>query len=68
MDSIEYGYRYPQWLGDALLRQTLSWDTGLSVPITVFLRSYTLHDSIWEGLWVEPAYGDAIAIIRWDSY
>jgi hypothetical protein len=68
MDSLDYSCRYPEWLGDALLRKTLPWDGGLPVPMPFFLQNYSLHDSIWEGLWVEPAYGEATAIVRWDSY
>jgi hypothetical protein len=33
-----------------------------------FLQEYTLHDSVWEGLWVAPANGEATAVMRWDSF
>jgi hypothetical protein len=68
MESTDFTYHYPDWLGDALVRGSLPWNQGLSVTMPNFLQEYTLHDSIWEGLWAEPAFGEATAIVRWDSF
>jgi hypothetical protein len=68
MDELDFDFYYPAWLGNALLRHTLSWNEGLSVLMHVFLMRYTLHDSVWEALWGEPGSGEATAVIRWDSY
>jgi hypothetical protein len=68
MSNIDFVHYYPAWLGDALVRGSLPWDQGLSVLMPRFLHEYTLHDSVWEGLWVEPAFGEATAVIRWDSF
>jgi hypothetical protein len=60
---------YPSWLSEDLLWDAYPWDSGTSLTLATFLAGYTLHDSTWVGLHVDPDLdGAATAIIRWDTF
>ncbi|HZU11235.1 MAG TPA: hypothetical protein VFB58_00200 [Chloroflexota bacterium] len=53
------------WLRRALLEDLLPWDQAQVVDLPHFWREYTVHDSIWNGLWLVPGR-DLVALISWD--
>jgi hypothetical protein len=55
---------YPDWLGRDLLAGTLPWELGLPSSLDTFLDRFTLHDSLWVGLFTEPER-NATLILRW---
>jgi hypothetical protein len=62
------GY-YPDWLSAQLLWDDFPWESGLRTTVPDFLAAYTLHDSGWVGLFLDPdQQGSAIAVIRWDTF
>ena len=63
-----YQHRYPASLGTLLLEGPLPWDDAVTIGMPQFTERYTLHDSFWEGFWLEAAYGEATAVIRWDTF
>jgi hypothetical protein len=58
---------YPNWLGTDLIEGNLFWDRSLKTTMPEFFAQYTLHDSYWIGLFLEPQR-NGIAIIRWDTF
>ncbi len=63
-----FSLRYPPSLGAAFFEDTLPWAESLTLTMPDFLASYTLHDSLFEALWLQPTYAEATAVLRWDSY
>lgn len=61
------GGRYPDRLGGDLLGGGLPWEEAVEVTVPRFLSRYTLHDSYWIGLYLQPK-AEAVALIRWDAY
>jgi hypothetical protein len=60
---------YPPWLGSDLLWDEFPWEAGITAPLSAFLSAYTLHDSAWVGLYIDPdAAATAIAVVRWDTF
>ena len=58
---------YPYGLGGQVIGGGLDWTRATAVTMQRFLAAYTLHDSNWIGLFLQPAY-ESIAIIRWDTF
>jgi hypothetical protein len=58
---------YPNWLGSDLLTGDLFWNRSLKSTMPKFLAQYTLHDSYWIGMFLEPQR-NGVAIIRLDTY
>jgi len=59
---------YPEWLATALLEDKLPWSDAIESTMPAFLDSYTLHDSVWIGLALDPIYdGGGRAVFRWDT-
>jgi hypothetical protein len=59
---------YPHWLSTALLSGALPWDKAVRTDLAMFLAAYSLHDSEWIALLLDPIYnGGALAVIRWDT-
>lgn len=66
-DESEESY-YPPWLAGDLLADSIPWDRAVQTTLSAFFADYTLHDSSWIGLTLDPVYdGGATAIIRWDT-
>lgn len=65
--SIETDGGY--WLGPDLLWDEFPWEMGVKTDMPTFLAKYTLHDSGWVGVFIEPdAQGLAVVVIRWDTF
>ena len=45
----------------------LDWSQATTATMQQFLAAYTLHDSCWLGLFLQPAYV-SVALIRWDTF
>ena len=58
---------YPSWLGQDLINDNFDWQQSLKTTMPAFLAEYTLHDSYWIGLYVQPNR-KIIAVIRFDTY
>ncbi len=58
---------YPVWLGQALITDDLPWEQATSSTFPSFLEHYSVHDSYWIGLYLEPQR-NAIGIVRWDTF
>lgn len=60
---------YPAWLGPDLLWGEFPWEAGVATTLETFLESYTLHDSSWVGLFLDPDQNaSAVAVVRWDTF
>ncbi len=59
--------RYPARLGGDLLGGGLPWEAALEATMPNFLSRYTLQDSLWIGLYLQPK-AEAVALVRWDTY
>jgi hypothetical protein len=57
----------PEWLGGEIVSGQLPWQRALRTTLPRFFRSYTLHDSYWMGLFLEPQR-HGVALIRWDTF
>ena len=56
------------WLYGAVIRDTLPWGEGKGYSFQEFSEKYTLHDSIWVGVFYDVAYEDsAVLAIIWDA-
>ncbi len=66
MENPSEAYSPENWIWKVLEDGTI-WNNAQSVDMPAFLSEYTLHDSMWLGFWLEPQWGQATAIIRWDS-
>jgi len=54
-------------LAQHLIDGSLPWDRSVEFHIDGFLEKYTLHDSLWIGLFTDCAYSDtAVAVICFD--
>lgn len=64
---IEKEY-YPKWLYEAIVEDFLPWEKAQTLSYKEFSDKYTLHDSIWIGLFANVTYEDtAILSIIWDA-
>lgn len=61
------GGRYPDRLGGDLLGGDLPWEAAVEATMPNFLSRYTLQDSLWIGLYLQPK-AEAVALVRWDTY
>lgn len=52
---------------ERLLAAQSQWAAAHSIALTHFLEQYTLHDSGWVGIWIDPLGGQAILVIDWDT-
>ncbi len=59
---------YPEWLRLRLIDNSLPWQAAYSASLIKFLSLYTLHDSQWLDLHIEPWTQEAVALISWDMY
>ena len=59
--------RYPDRLGGDLLGGGLPWEAAVEATMPTFLSRYTLHDSLWIGLYLQPKV-EAVTLVRWDTY
>jgi len=57
---------YPAWLKRGLIDGDLPWSAALDVDLPAFLAQYTLHDSLWLGIWTSSI--ETVAVIRWDTF
>lgn len=55
----------PEWLGRDLVAGALPWEQGLPTSLATFLDRFTLHDSIWLGLYTELGQ-HATLLLHWD--
>jgi hypothetical protein len=54
-------------LAHRILNDNLPWDRSVELHIDAFLEKYTLHDSLWIGLFADCGFEDAvIAVVRFD--
>ena len=56
---------FPDWLRQGLIENSFPWERSYEHQLSTFLEKYTLHDSLWIGVWVRPDFG-AVAAIRWE--
>lgn len=69
MPSEDLADYYPAWLGPDLLWDDFPWEAGVATSLGAFLESYTLHDSSWVGLFLDPDQNaSAVAVVRWDTF
>jgi len=73
-DAVRQAYRRSllehdlAWLCGAVLRDTLPWGEGKEYSFRGFAEKYTLHDSVWVGVFYDVAYADsAVLVIIWDA-
>lgn len=60
---------YPQWMGDYVIDDKLPWEQGLSVDFEEFQKKYTLHDSVWIGLFYNVGSDASVTlVIQWDAF
>ncbi len=55
-------------LVDLLLADKTLWTAAQSCTLAQFLEHYTLHDSSWIGVWIDPLGEQAILLIDWDTF
>lgn len=56
------------WLYEAVIRDTLPWGEAKGCSFREFSEKYTLHDSVWVGVFYDVAYDDsAVLAIIWDA-
>lgn len=66
---VEEEKYYPDWLYEAIVEDLLPWESAKNYSYEEFSKIYTLHDSIWIGLFANITYEDeAILAIIWDSF
>lgn len=54
-------------IASQIVEGALRWDQGTNVDIIRFLKRFTLHDSMWIGLYTECAWQDtSVAVIQLD--
>ncbi len=59
---------YPNWVYESIIEDFLLWESAKIYSYEEFSKKYTLHDSIWIGLFSNITYEDsAILAIIWDS-
>jgi len=58
---------YPDWLGRRLIEDEFDWPSANSTSMPRFLSQYSLHDSYWIGIHVQPNF-ETIAVLRWDTF
>jgi hypothetical protein len=59
---------YPKWLYEAIVEDYLPWAKAKNCSYGGFSEKYTLHDSIWVGLFSDVSYeNNAILVILWDA-
>ena len=60
--------RYPDWLYQSVIEDTLNWNEAKEYSFREFFEKYTLHDSYWIGLFYDVAYeNNLILAIIWDA-
>jgi hypothetical protein len=65
MSEEEY---FPNWLFEAIVEDYLPWELASDYSYEKFAEKYTLHDSLWVGLFANVTYEDtAILVFMWDS-
>lgn len=64
---IEEKY-FPDWLYESIIEDFFPWESAREYSYEEFSQKYTLHDSIWIGLFANITYEDeAVLAIIWDS-
>jgi hypothetical protein len=59
---------FPDWLYEAIVEDFLPWESAKNYSYEEFAEKYTLHDSLWIGLFANVTYEDAaILAIIWDA-
>jgi hypothetical protein len=59
---------FPDWLHEAIVEDFLPWESAKNYSYEEFSEKYTLHDSLWVGLFANVSYEDAaILAIIWDA-
>lgn len=59
---------FPDWLHEAIVEDFLPWESAKNYSYEEFSEKYTLHDSLWIGLFANITYEDtAILAIIWDA-
>jgi hypothetical protein len=53
---------------DQLLASTLDWATAQPGTLTHFLEQYSVHDSSWIGVGIDPLEEQAILAFEWDTF
>ncbi len=53
---------------DLLLADKTPWAAARSCTLARFLEHYTLHDSNWIGVWIDPVGEQATLVIDWDTF
>jgi hypothetical protein len=62
-------HMHPNWLYKNLVEDNLPWDKKSGYRLDDFLNKYTLHDSIWIGIFHHLAYANYITLaFKWDSF
>lgn len=65
---IEEEKYFPDWLFESIIEDFLPWQSAKNYSYEEFAEKYTLHDSLWIGLFANITYEDtAILAIIWDA-
>ncbi len=65
---IEEEEYYPKWLYEAIVEDFLPWEKAQTFTYEEFSEKYSLHDSIWIGLFANVTYEDTATLaIIWDA-
>ena len=60
--------QHPDWLYREVIEDTLPWNEAKEYSFQEFSEKYTLHDSVWVGLFYDVAYeNNVILTIIWDA-
>lgn len=58
----------PDWVYRSIVEDTLEWDKAIECSFREFSGKYTLHDSIWIGLFYDVAYENNVTLgFIWDA-
>ncbi|EDN69722.1 hypothetical protein BGP_3093 [Beggiatoa sp. PS] len=60
--------QHPNWLYKALIEDTFPWDKSADLNFQTFNEKYTLHDSVWVGIFYDVAYEQSVILaFQWDA-
>ncbi|CAG0931091.1 hypothetical protein TFLX_01992 [Thermoflexales bacterium] len=57
-----------RFVAELLLTSELHWEAARPDTLMHFLEQYTLHDSYWIGVWIDPLEEEAILAFEWDTF
>jgi len=60
---------FPSWLSAGALEPDELWSEGTQTQLSEFFREYSLHDSEWLSVSLDPRYdGDGVAAFKLDTF